>query len=102
MLDEHRDPTGSSVGSGGYPHVYGQQMPPQHMPAGLQHPPHQQQEHHGPFQPPLSAAGQLEGAGAMYGGVNQHFDPYDPMLDADPFGLSASMHFPTQFSYETR
>lgn len=35
-------------------------------------------------------------------GLNQVFDPYDPMLDADPFGLSASMHFPTQFSYETR
>lgn len=25
---------------------------------------------------------------------------YDPMLDADPFGLSASMHFPTQFSFD--
>jgi hypothetical protein len=24
------------------------------------------------------------------------------MLDADPFGLSASMQFPTQFSYESR
>ncbi|KAH0537796.1 hypothetical protein FGG08_005478 [Glutinoglossum americanum] len=33
--------------------------------------------------------------------VNQLFDPYDPMLDADPFGLSASMHFPTPFSFET-
>jgi hypothetical protein len=28
------------------------------------------------------------------------FDPYDPMLDADPFGLTASMHFPTQFTYQ--
>ena len=28
------------------------------------------------------------------------FDPYDPMLDADPFGLSASMHFPTHFSFQ--
>lgn len=25
---------------------------------------------------------------------------YDPILDADPFGLSASMHFQTPFSYE--
>lgn len=28
-------------------------------------------------------------------------NPYDPMLDMDPFGLSASMHFPTQFSFDT-
>lgn len=32
--------------------------------------------------------------------MNHLFDPYDPMLDADPFGLSASMHFPTM--YESR
>jgi hypothetical protein len=37
----------------------------------------------------------------MMNGMNNVFDPYDPMLDADPFGLSASMHFPTQFSYDT-
>ncbi|KAF2101893.1 hypothetical protein NA57DRAFT_10834, partial [Rhizodiscina lignyota] len=38
--------------------------------------------------------------GSNYTGMNNFFDPYDPMLDADPFGLSASMHFPTQFSYD--
>ncbi|OJD15913.1 hypothetical protein ACJ73_08932 [Blastomyces percursus] len=27
------------------------------------------------------------------------FDQFDPMLDADPFGLTASMHFQTPFSY---
>ncbi|EME50232.1 hypothetical protein DOTSEDRAFT_68942 [Dothistroma septosporum NZE10] len=27
-------------------------------------------------------------------------DPNDPMLDADPFGLSASMHYPTSYSYD--
>ena len=27
-------------------------------------------------------------------------DPSDPMLDADPFGLSASMHYPTSYSYD--
>ncbi|KAF2005055.1 kinase-like protein [Amniculicola lignicola CBS 123094] len=27
----------------------------------------------------------------------QYFDPYDPMVDADPFGLAASMSFPTYF-----
>ena len=30
----------------------------------------------------------------------QAFDPFDPMLDADPFGLTASMHFPTPFSFQ--
>jgi hypothetical protein len=28
------------------------------------------------------------------------FDVFDPMLDADPFGLTASMHFPTPFSFD--
>ena len=36
----------------------------------------------------------------MYGVMNPGFDPYDPSLDADPFGLTASMHFPTQFTYQ--
>lgn len=29
-------------------------------------------------------------------------DPNDPMLDADPFGLTASMHYPTSYSYDGR
>jgi hypothetical protein len=33
--------------------------------------------------------------------TQQLLDPYDPMLDMDPFGLSASMHFPTQFTFDT-
>ena len=33
------------------------------------------------------------------GGVHG-IDPYDPMLDADPFGLTASMHFPSPFNYQ--
>ena len=33
-------------------------------------------------------------------GPNHIFDPFDPLLDADPFGLTASMHFPTQFNYD--
>jgi len=35
-----------------------------------------------------------------YAMANQMFDPFDPMLDADPFGLTASMHFPTQFTFQ--
>jgi len=30
--------------------------------------------------------------------MTQLLDPYDPILDMDPFGLSASMQFPTTFS----
>ena len=33
------------------------------------------------------------------GGIHPHLiDPFDPILDADPFGLSASMHFPNPFA----
>jgi len=39
--------------------------------------------------------------GQQFGSMTQLLDPYDPMLDMDPFGLSASMHFPTQFTFDT-
>lgn len=41
--------------------------------------------------------GEGEGQGP---GMNHLFNQYDPMLDADPFGLSASMHFPTNYSFD--
>ncbi|GIJ87712.1 hypothetical protein Asppvi_006625 [Aspergillus pseudoviridinutans] len=41
-----------------------------------------------------------EGANGAYGATNHLLGSYEPMLDADPFGLSASMHFQTPFSYE--
>ena len=47
--------------------------------------------------------GVASGQGPPNGGSGQAmagFDPFDPMLDADPFGLTASMHFPTQFSFQ--
>jgi hypothetical protein len=34
------------------------------------------------------------------GGGAHTFDAFDPMLDADPFGLTASMHFPTPFGFD--
>jgi len=34
------------------------------------------------------------------GGGGHPFDAFDPMLDADPFGLTASMHFPTPFGFD--
>lgn len=41
-----------------------------------------------------------DGAPGDYDNANQLMAQYEPMLDADPFGLSASMHFPTPFNYE--
>jgi hypothetical protein len=41
-----------------------------------------------------------EGVSGAYGNTNAILGNYEPMLDADPFGLSASMHFQTPFSYE--
>ncbi|KAJ0424164.1 hypothetical protein BJY00DRAFT_14516 [Aspergillus carlsbadensis] len=41
-----------------------------------------------------------ETVNGAYGGTNAVLGNYEPMLDADPFGLSASMHFQTPFSYE--
>jgi hypothetical protein len=36
----------------------------------------------------------------MYNGGNSLFSQFEPVLDSDSFGLSASMHFQTPFSYE--
>jgi len=44
---------------------------------------------------------QIGGHAQGYNSMTQLLDPYDPMLDMDPFGLSASMQFPTQFSFDT-
>jgi len=44
---------------------------------------------------------QMGGHPQGYSSMTQLLDPYDPMLDMDPFGLSASMQFPTQFSFDT-
>lgn len=51
--------------------------------------PHQQQQ-------------QIPGASGAPNGGGQFdmIDPSDPMLDADPFGLSASMHYNTSYSFE--
>jgi hypothetical protein len=43
----------------------------------------------------------LPGTSQGFSSMTQLLDPYDPMLDMDPFGLSASMQFPTQFSFDT-
>lgn len=67
----------------------------------------------GPYPEPFPTAQQMSqqqqqlgqqqmGSGPQgYNSMTQLLDPYDPMLDMDPFGLSASMQFPTQFSFDT-
>lgn len=50
--------------------------------------------------PPHNMQPTSESSAPEYAMANQMFDPFDPMLDADPFGLTASMHFPTQFTFQ--
>ncbi|KAF2502563.1 hypothetical protein BU16DRAFT_568746 [Lophium mytilinum] len=102
MLDD-QDPSDQSAGPGPFPQTFPpttqmqqQSMQPP-MQNAAQNPPNQ------PYQSPTAMQpADANGAGAVFGTMNHLFDPYDPMLDADPFGLSASMHFPTQFTYESR
>ena len=54
-----------------------------------------------PVQASMPPPDSVVGSGAQVHGLPAQFDPYDPMLDADPFGLSASMHFPTQFHFDS-
>ncbi|KAL8920747.1 MAG: hypothetical protein Q9208_006077 [Pyrenodesmia sp. 3 TL-2023] len=91
MLDE--DPSDHSAGPGPYPDAfYNHSMPAnQRMGMGMQpHSPMQLQ-----LQPP--SASQVMDAHGMFS-MGQPLDPFNPMLDADPFGLDRSMHFPTQFT----
>ena len=48
-------------------------------------------------QPSLAPSSHPE---TLAGGGTHVFDAFDPMLDADPFGLTASMHFPTPFGFD--
>jgi hypothetical protein len=50
---------------------------------------------------PMTQHAQPQSTSAQFEAVNQLYETFDPMLDADPFGLTASMHFPTPFSFET-
>ncbi|KAF2817591.1 uncharacterized protein BDZ99DRAFT_470572 [Mytilinidion resinicola] len=102
MLDD-QDPSDQSAGPGPFPQTFppSTQMQQQSMQPPMQNaaqnPANQRYQSPAAMQP-----ADANGAGAVFGTMNHLFDPYDPMLDADPFGLSASMHFPTQFTYESR
>lgn len=65
-----------------------QQMTPQYE---------QQQQHLTQGQQQQGSEG---GDSDAYASIPHVIDPNDPMLDADPFGLSASMHYPTSYSFE--
>jgi len=94
MVDD-QDPS-ETAGPGPYPEPFatGQQRQ-LHQQQMLSH-----QQHLGhPGQAPVLQPGDnAQGYASM---TQQLLDPFDPMLDMDPFGLSASMQFPTQFSFDT-
>ena len=107
MLDDE-NPDDGSAGPGPYPQAFQEQPfhPTQPMPMGMQgQPPMQQMQ---PMQPistmssmqPPPTTQTMDATSSAYAGMTQGFDPYDPMLDADPFGLTASMHCPTQFTFQ--
>jgi hypothetical protein len=53
---------------------------------------------------PMSPATQPTAAQPLQNGaaMQASFEGFDQMVDPDPFGLSASMHFPTPFSFDAR
>ncbi|MCJ1337859.1 hypothetical protein MMC09_003143 [Bachmanniomyces sp. S44760] len=92
VLDD-QDQSDQSAGPGPYPQPFHQPYPPgQHPQLNLpgqstMQPPMTLQ----PGEQPPQPYGQL---------MNQTYDAFDPSVDADPFGLTASMHFPTQFTFQ--
>ncbi|MCJ1442633.1 MAG: hypothetical protein MMC23_003130 [Stictis urceolatum] len=87
MMDEEAEEAMPS-GPGPYPQPFHQSYTHGHDPN------HQQ------FAATQPQAAQSSQAGGFQQVGGQYIDPFDPMLDADPFGLTASMHFPTQFSFQ--
>ncbi|WPG98503.1 Hypothetical protein R9X50_00129400 [Acrodontium crateriforme] len=71
-----------------YPHQMGGQQPQRQAPQGDY-----------PSQGPVIPVSQgPDGMSQQFQQMGHVIDPNDPMLDADPFGLSASMHYPTSYS----
>lgn len=68
----------------------------------MQHgqPAQQQHQNYRPPMPPQRQQTQKIEEAPSFDPGRQAIDPNDPMLDADPFGLSASMHFPTSYSFD--
>jgi hypothetical protein len=72
--------------------------------------PHQQASQRPQSSVPMSPAIQPTSAQSLQNGatmtqmgnVPASFEGFDQMVDPDPFGLTASMHFPTPFSFDAR
>jgi len=88
MVDDQET---SESGPGPYPELFptAQQQMSQQQQQALNQQQHLGQQQH------------MGGNAQGYNSMTQLLDPYDPMLDMDPFGLSASMQFPTQFTFDT-
>jgi hypothetical protein len=91
MVDD-QDP--SESGPGPYPEAFPNSQQQMNQQQALN-------QHHQLGQPGQNM--QMGGHSKGYNSMTQLLGPYDPMLDPefDPFGLSASMQFPTQFSFDT-
>jgi hypothetical protein len=83
-----------------YQQSFGAQIPPpQHVIPPQQHFGEQQQQQAAQQAMPVSQPQpSVQSGGGGQFGMGAIIDPNDPMLDADPFGLSASMHYPTAYS----
>lgn len=107
-VDQPSDPPPNQL-QGAYPPQLGQFYNPQQQagasdyyqpPLSGPHHEQQRQQQQQPPQPPqmmqVSQADGPEGPSGPFD-MGQAIDPSDPMLNTDPFGLSASMHYPTSY-----
>ncbi|ESZ96925.1 hypothetical protein SBOR_2719 [Sclerotinia borealis F-4128] len=82
------------------PEIAGPGPYPESIPAGqLNQQQRNQQQQLG--HPPHSQGMHGDNTPQAYSSMAQLLDPFDAMLDMDPFGLTASMNFPTQFTFDT-
>ena len=100
MIDDQEAGSDHSAGPGPYPSLFQPQQPPQQVFPPLQRAPLSGQPQPQPLMHPPTTMQPGDPNAQGFNAMNQMFDPFDPMLDADPFGLTASMHFPTQFTFQ--
>jgi len=89
QADAVEDQEAIESGPGPYPQPF-----PNAQQQMSQQPPLAQQPQHQQNRMPVNTNSQ------QYNSMTQLLDPYDPIIDMDPFGLSQSMQFPT-FSFDT-
>jgi hypothetical protein len=121
MMDDPNDPPDTPSGPGPYPGAqYGGEPQPMSLPSpvttmpptnqhmadqspmdGVQHQQHHHAHHHQQQQQHQHQHQQQQQPQQQGGGYPSMTQLLDPALDWDPFGLSASMAFPAQFSFDT-